>query len=161
VDTRTSLTRGEGGTTIWTYTYETTRTHLTSVACSGSQCGGVAAKSFTYDRNGNLASTTAGTATTHYASDPLNRQVWVQPPTGPGVGFTCDDQGRRLSRTQGATTTHFLSAGSAILAEYDTTWSIPTAQYVHGPGIDHPLLVTTPTTTQYYHQDGLGSVVAL
>jgi RHS repeat-associated protein len=158
VDNRTSLIRG---TTTWTYTYNATRTQLTSFTCSGSQCGGVTAKSFTYDRNGNLATTTAGTATTMYTSDPLNRLTWVQPPTGSGVGFTYDDQGRRLSRTQGASTTHFLHAGSAILAEYDTTWNTPTAQYTHGPGIDHPLLVTTPTTTQYYHQDGLGSVAAM
>ena len=45
----------------------------------------------------------------------------------------------------------FLKKGSAQL---QTT-------FLHGPGIDEPLMAETAQETHYYHADGLGSIVAL
>jgi len=46
------------------------------------------------------------------------------------------------------------------MAEY-TSWTASAAQYTHGPNIDDPISRVTSAGAQYYHQDGLGSVVAL
>lgn len=82
--------------------------------------------------------------------------------------YAYDDSGRRISKTSGATTTSYLYDGDAIHAEW--TGSIsgnPAAAYVHGAGIDEPMLRLTgatnsPSATQAaYLQDGLGSVVGL
>lgn len=35
------------------------------------------------------------------------------------------------------------------------------ARVTHGPGIDDPLLRITASKTQYYHADGLGSIIAV
>ncbi|MBU1223621.1 MAG: type IV secretion protein Rhs [Gammaproteobacteria bacterium] len=80
--------------------------------------------------------------------------------------YAYDDSGRRISKTSAGTTTSYLYEGDAIHAEW--TGSIsgnPTAAYVHGAGIDEPLLRLTGTTSSpaatqaAYLQDGLGSVV--
>jgi hypothetical protein len=72
-----------------------------------------------------------------------------------------DDQGRRLHKTAGAASAHYLYNGSDIVAEYDSTWVTPTARYTHGLGVDDPLIRVTATAAQYYHSDGLGSIVAV
>ena len=71
-----------------------------------------------------------------------------------------DDQGRRVSKTVGASTTNYLYNGQNILAEY-ASWGSPSAQYTYGPGTDDPILRAGATKTQYFHKDGMGSVVAV
>lgn len=80
--------------------------------------------------------------------------------------YAYDDSGRRISKTSGATTTSYLYDGDAIHAEW--TGAIagnPAAAYVHGAGIDSPVLRLTgstnsPSATETtYLQDGLGSVI--
>ncbi|MCL5060922.1 MAG: hypothetical protein M1449_10845 [Candidatus Thermoplasmatota archaeon] len=80
--------------------------------------------------------------------------------------YQYDDSGRRIQKTSGATTTSYLYDGNAIHAEWSGAVSgNPAAVYVHGAGIDEPLLRLTGTTngpsaTQAaYLQDGLGSVI--
>jgi RHS repeat-associated protein len=51
--------------------------------------------------------------------------------------------------------------GADIVAEYGPTWGLPLAQYTQGPKIDDPIIRATATAAQYYHQDGLGSVVGV
>ncbi len=80
--------------------------------------------------------------------------------------YAYDGQGRRIAKGVGSTVTEYLYNGSDLLAEYggsgaNWTTAAATATYTHGPRIDEPLLRTTATGTQYYHQDGLGSVVAM
>ena len=51
--------------------------------------------------------------------------------------------------------------GQNIALEYDTGWSYATAQYTFGPGTDTPIIRWWTSGSQYYHQDGLGSVVMI
>jgi RHS repeat-associated protein len=46
------------------------------------------------------------------------------------------------------------------VAEY-ASWTTVDAIYTHGPHMDDPIIRISGTTAQYYHQDGLGSVVGL
>ena len=62
--------------------------------------------------------------------------------------------------------TNYLYDGNSIYEEYLTSsWSTPNALYVQA-GTDHPLARLTGTvgaptaTAAYYHQDGIGSVLA-
>jgi RHS repeat-associated protein len=51
--------------------------------------------------------------------------------------------------------------GPDIVGEYAATWGLPIAQYTHGPKVDDVTVRSTSTTAQYFHQDGLNSVVAV
>ena len=82
--------------------------------------------------------------------------------------YAYDDSGRRISKTSAGTTTSYLYDGDDIHAEWNGAISgNPAAAYVHGAGIDEPLLRLTgatngPSATQAaYLQDGLGSVVGI
>jgi len=57
--------------------------------------------------------------------------------------------------------TNFLYGGPDIVAEYPSNWGTPTAQYTHGPNQDEPIERITQTGAQYFHHDGLGSVVGV
>lgn len=105
-----------------------------------------------YDNNGNM---TVGPTGSSLAYDSLNRLV-----TAGNQSYTYDDQGRRIAKTVGGTTTSYLYNGQDIVAEY-SNWTSPTAQYTHGPNMDDPIIRATATAAQYFHQDGLGSVVGL
>jgi RHS repeat-associated protein len=89
--------------------------------------------------------------------------------TGTGAiaeSYVYDDGGRRIAKTSAGTTTSYLYDGDAIHAEWNGAVSgNPAAAYVHGAGIDNPLLrlagsTNSPSATEAaYIQDGLGSVV--
>ncbi|MCP2936134.1 hypothetical protein NK983_25935, partial [Salmonella enterica subsp. enterica serovar Typhimurium] len=82
-----------------------------------------------------------------------------------------DDSGRRIRKSVGGSSTHYQYDGPDILAEYtnlsSTPAGTPTALYVHGAGMDEPLMRLTgdvgspQAQVAYYAQDGVGSVVAL
>ncbi|HEY7677959.1 MAG TPA: RHS repeat-associated core domain-containing protein [Candidatus Methylomirabilis sp.] len=114
---------------------------------------------FTYDLSGNLVTRTDGPTTT-MAYDAENRLAWINVAGQVEQSYAYDDQGCRIRKTVGGTTTQYLYDGANILAEY-STWAAPTAHTTHGPGIDAPLIRATSSGAQYYHADGLGSVVAL
>ncbi|MBI2780053.1 MAG: RHS repeat-associated core domain-containing protein [Gammaproteobacteria bacterium] len=114
-----------------------------------------------YDANGNLTGKTEGATATTLGYDTLNRLTQVQKTGIATQSYQYDDQGRRIGKTVGATTTNYLYNGPDILGEYGTWTAAPAASYVHGPGTDDPLIRFTATAAQYYHQDGLGSVVTV
>ncbi|GAB4512556.1 MAG: hypothetical protein Tsb0026_16580 [Sulfuricaulis sp.] len=129
---------------------------------------------FVYDANGNLTkkceggtvtrSDTAcsGTTTTTLTYDALD-QLTQATKTGIATeAYVYDPEGRRIQKTVGSTATHYLYNGPDIEAEYaSTSWTSSQARYVHGPSWDDPVLRSTSTTSQYYHQDGLGSITAV
>jgi len=90
--------------------------------------------------------------------------------TGTGAiaeSYVYDDQGRRIQKASAGATTSYLYDGDAIHAEWSGSVNgMPAAAYVHGAGIDAPLLRLTGTTNTpgaaqiAYLQDGLGSVMA-
>ena len=128
---------------------------------------------FVYDVNGSLTqkcegagvttngATCAGATISNLTYDALNRMIQAQKTGQANQAYAYDDSGRRISKTIGATQTNFLYGGPDIVAEYSSTWGLPTAQYTHGPNQDEPIERITATGAQYFHQDGLGSVVAL
>ena len=83
----------------------------------------------------------------------------------PNETYQYDPQGRRISKTVGAVTTHYRYNGDDIDAEYSQTWN-EIARYVHGAGVDDPLMRLTGATaspdaqTRYYAQNGINSIVA-
>ena len=145
--------------TNWTYLYDLAN-QLTEI-----RAGGMTQTTLAYDLNGNLSSRVDGSLVTSYLYDPENRLVTVtNTSTGTSGTYAYDDQGRRVSKITGAIAANYLYDGPDIVGEYDSTWVSPTVRYMHGAGVDDPLLRTTITdttlSTQYYHSDGLGSIVA-
>ncbi|MCX5804627.1 MAG: RHS repeat-associated core domain-containing protein, partial [Proteobacteria bacterium] len=103
---------------------------------------------------------TQGTTVTDITYDALNRLTQVNKTGIDTQSYTYDHEGRRISKTVGTSTTNFLYNGPDIIAEY-TNWTTAAAQYTHGPNTDDPIIRTAGTERRYYHQDGLGSVVAM
>ena len=89
---------------------------------------------FTYDPNGNM--TSDGSVT--FAYDIENRLVSA---SGAKTAALVYDPLGRLFQTSGgsAGVTQFLYDGDALVAEYDGSGNL-LRRYVHGPGVDEPLL---------------------
>lgn len=150
------LTKTDGTNTVY-YIYDAAN-QLKEVR-QGSIYGTLLA-SLGYDDNGNLTSKVEGSTTTSLTWDALNRLTQVTKTGISSQSYIYDDQGRRISKTVGSTTTNYLYNGPDIVGEYGSDWT-PVAQYTHGQDIDDPILRATATAAQYFHQDGLGSVVGL
>ncbi len=155
---RNRTSRTIGGTTE-VYLYDAAN-QLTTIR-QGTEAGPILS-SFQYDLNGNMESK-AGTGEVlsmiYNAWDQVTQtqKTWAHTET-----YGYDDLGRRVRKTVGGAERHYLYDGLDIIAEYGSTWTTtPTARYVHGPGIDTPLIRIGGGLIEYYHQDGLGSVVAV
>ncbi len=152
------LTRTLGGTTDF-YLYDAAN-QLEAIRAAS--VTGTVLSSFGYDPNGNLETktTTQGTLSLTYdAWDQLTQasKTWAHPET-----YAYDDLGRRITKTVNGVEQQYLYDGLAIAAEFGSSWTTATARYVHGPGIDTPIIwVDSAGTPSYYHQDGLGSVTAV
>lgn len=167
LDNRT--TRSDGVTT--TYAVVDAANQITEQR-SGSTAGPLTG-AFIYDNNGNLTKKCEGTGVTKTTSDcggsvvtqltydALDQLTQVTKTGLPTESYKYDDQGRRIQKTVGTTVSNYLYNGPDVYAEYGTSWATASATYVHGPNMDDPIARTAGTVTQYYHQDGLGSVVAL
>jgi RHS repeat-associated protein len=156
IGNRTSKSLGTITPSITAYVYDSAN-QLKEIR-SGTATGALLA-SLSYDVDGNLKSRSDSGLTLNY--DPLNRLTSTSQTGQLAQSYNYDDQGRRISKTVGTTTTHFLYNDTDIVAEYGTTWGLPTAQYTHGTSIDDINIRATATTAQYFHQDGLGSVVGV
>jgi RHS repeat-associated protein len=112
----------------------------------------------THDDNGNMTSDGA----TAYSYDILNRLTSA---SGARTGSLTYDARGRLFQLSGANgTTQFLYDGDALVAEYDATGLLQ-RRYVHGPGVDEPLLAyhgssMGTSTRRYLHADHQRSVIA-
>ena len=108
--------------------------------------------------------TATGGTTTSLTYDTLDRMT--QAVAGATTeSYAYDQEGKRIRKVSGATTTNFHYMGPDIYAEYGTTFTAQNAITTHGPGNDDPILRQTGTgptaIAKFYHQDGLGSVVAV
>jgi RHS repeat-associated protein len=124
---------------------------------SGSATGTLLA-TLTYDADGNLKTRSDSGITFTY--DALNRLTQATQSGQPTQTYVYDDEGRRIQKTVGGTATNYLYSGVNLVAEYAATWGSPVAQYTYGPMIDNIITRITASTTQYFHQDGLNSVMA-
>lgn len=71
-----------------------------------------------------------------------------------------DPLGRLAAATTGTgVVTHFLYDGQRLVAEYGATGAA-LRRYVHGDGVDEPLVWYDGTEKRWLHADRLGSVIA-
>ena len=68
--------------------------------------------------------------------------------------------GRRIEKNVDGVITRYVYDNEDIILELNGSNNIQ-ARYVHGPGIDEPLMMTRGGNNYYYHADGLGSIVAI
>ena len=111
----------------------------------------------TYDDNGNLT----GDGEWSYTYDTDNR---LKSATKADLAATLayDAEGRLRQTTIGADVTNLLYDGTDLIAEYDSAGTL-LRRYVHGPGIDEPLVWYEGTATAnktWIYADHLGSVIA-
>jgi RHS repeat-associated protein len=115
--------------------------------------GGVA---YTYDTNQNLK----GDGTHTFTYDAENRLLTVV--GGAGLQVAYDPLGRIKQTTSASVTTQFLYDGDRLSGEYSNAGTL-LRRYVHGPGLDEPLVWyegTGTTDKRYFHTDERGSVIA-
>lgn len=97
--------------------------------------------------------------------DVYNRLIQVAKSGYNTLSFDYDYQGRRISKNPGLglPVRNYLYDGDNIYGDYGSWTNPPSYLYVHGPNTDEPLirLLDGFATPYFYHQDGLGSVVAL
>jgi RHS repeat-associated protein len=109
-----------------------------------------------YDRNGNMTSSTNGAT---YSYDAKNRLVEASSGSNT-MSVTYDTRSRVVSRDINGTTTYYAYDGWNLIGEYDI-FGNEQVHYVYGPGSDEPLCMVKPEGTYYYHQDGNGNVASL
>lgn len=111
---------------------------------------------YSYDGNGNLTSDGA----TSYQYDVENRLIEAAGATNATLKY--DPLGRLYEVTSAGTSTYFLYDGDALVAEYNNAGAI-TQRYLHGPGVDEPLVWfvgagTAVADRRYLHADHQGSI---
>jgi RHS repeat-associated protein len=116
----------------------------------------VGANTLAYDGNGNLA----GDGYWAYGYDLDNR---LKSATAPGYSATLayDGEGRLRQTNLGGTVTQLLYDGVDLIAEYDGANAL-LRRYVHGPGIDEPLVWyegAGTTSKTWLYADHQGSIV--
>lgn len=140
---------------IWDGGYDVNRAYTTNGLNQYSAAGPA---SFTYDANGNLTSD-GGTT---YTYDVENRLTSASGYNTANLSY--DPLGRLFQTSGGASgTTQFLYDGDALVAEYNGSGTL-LRRYVHGPGIDEPLIWyegSGLTTRQLLRADHQGSIVAI
>ncbi|MDE8650491.1 RHS repeat-associated core domain-containing protein, partial [Novosphingobium album (ex Liu et al. 2023)] len=115
--------------------------------------------SATYDDNGNLLTYDGIT----YGYDVENRLTSASGTGISSTSLTYDPLGRLGTVVSGSTTTRFLYDGDALVAEYDGAGTLQ-RRYVHGPGVDEPILWyegTSFATRREMRADHQGSIVAV
>ena len=118
----------------------------------------VGSTAFTYDGRGNL--TGDGTNSFTYNSENL----LISAPGGALVGY--DPMGRlRYTVGSGIGTTWFTYDGGDLLVEHDP-WGAPIRRYVHGPGIDDPIVwyegsAINNATRRFLMADERGSIASI
>jgi len=119
--------------------------------------------SYQYDLAGNLTTKTDATGNWTYTWNGEGQLTRVELNSTEVARFTYDPFGRRAQKVAGGVTTTWAYDGDDIVQETLTGGASPgTWRYVHGPGIDEPLARETvgAGALEYYHADGLGSIVA-
>jgi RHS repeat-associated protein len=157
----------QGGTTKESYTYDPVGNRLSSLGVSSytnnssNELTSTSNASFTYDYDGNTTSKTDSAGTTSYTWDVENRLTQVTLPGSAGtVNFKYDPFGRRIEKISPNATSIFVYDGDDLVETVSATGSA-VARYTQGQNIDEPLAMQRGTTTEYYEQDGLGSITSL
>ncbi len=153
--------------TTESYTFDAVGNRLSSLGVSSytnnssNELTSTSSTTYTYDSNGNTATKVDSTGTTTYAWDFENRLTSVTlPGSGGTVGFKYDPAGRRIEKISPSATSIFVYDGNNLIETVNATGGV-VARYAQDRNIDEPLAVLQGTTTDYYEQDGVGSVTSL
>lgn len=97
------------------------------------------------------------------AYDVENRLVSVS--GSPSMTLSYDPLGRLRQTVAGSSTVQFVYDGDRLIAEYNGSTTTVLRRYVHGPGIDEPIVWyegsgLTTSTRRWLHTDERGSVIA-
>jgi RHS repeat-associated protein len=152
-----------GATTTESYSYDAVGNRLSSLTIPTWSHGdrnellSVGAAQFTYDLNGNLATSSAPGDSRTYEWDAENRLKRVVRNGAELARFAYDPLGRRIEKTAAGVTQRFVYDGEDIVL--GTTGMLPWL-FHHGPGIDEVLAKEYVGGATYFtHADGLGSLV--
>ncbi|MCV2218108.1 RHS repeat-associated core domain-containing protein [Thauera sp. Sel9] len=116
-----------------------------------------AGSTLTYDNKGNLA----GDGVWTYTYDADNKLKTANK-SGYAATLAYDAEGRLRRTTLAGTITDLMYDGVDLVAEYDSAGTLQ-RRYVHGPGVDEPLVVYEGAGTgskTWLYADHLGSIVA-
>ena len=116
-----------------------------------------AGATISHDTNGNLS----GDGVWTYTYDTDNRLKSASK-TGLAATLAYDAEGRLRQTVIAGATTNLAYDGSDLVAEYDSAGTL-LRRYVHGPGVDEPLVWyegATTTSKNWLYADHLGSIVA-
>ncbi len=132
-----------------------TRTYAVNGRNQYTQVGGTA---HAWDANGNLTSDGATT----FGYDTENRLTSASGAKNASLAY--DPLGRLYQVTSGTNTTRFVYDGDRLIAEYSGSGTL-LRRYVHGPGVDEPLIwyegsSVSSATRRHLHADHQGSIVA-
>ena len=125
-----------------------------------------------YDDNGNVIARTnkLSAAVTRYVYDPEDRLSQVTLPDGRTVAYRYDALGRRIEKSVDGQLTRYVYDHEDILLEYSGTQNTLVARFLHGPGVDAPLMMERDTNGDgtfsagerfFYHADHSGSILDL
>ncbi|HAV42503.1 TPA: hypothetical protein DCX15_00600 [bacterium] len=116
---------------------------------------------YTYDPNGNMISKTSKTTgeTTTYGYDAENQLTLISSLSSL-ITYRYDGLGRRIEKNVNGVITRYIYGNEGIIFEYDGSNRL-LATYLHGPGIDEPLMMERDIRDYYYIPDALGSIRAL
>ncbi|KRA62341.1 hypothetical protein ASD79_22350 [Caulobacter sp. Root655] len=106
-----------------------------------------------YDANQNLISDKGHT----FTYDGENRLLTASWPSGAVLDY--DPLGRLRQTTINGTVTQFLYDGDQLVAEYDGAGNL-LRRYVHGAGVDDPLVWYEGGARRWLHADRQGSIIA-
>ena len=119
--------------------------------------------SYQYDPNGNLTQAQLNPeGPTNYKYDVENRLVSASGLKNATLRY---DPLGRLYEVTGTSTARFLYDGDALIAEYDGSGAM-LRRYVHGPGVDEPMIwyegaPVSAATRRFLHSDHQGSIIAV
>ncbi len=161
------LSATQGGSTTESYTYDPVGNRLTALGSAAwsyntsNELNSRPGVSYAFDANGNTTTKTDSTGTTNYSWDFENRLTSVTlPGTGGTVSFKYDPFGRRIYKSSSSGTSIYAYDGYGIEEETNSSGTA-VARYTQGPSIDEPLSMLRGGATNFYNEDGLGSVTSL
>ncbi|MGD9240692.1 MAG: RHS repeat-associated core domain-containing protein, partial [Desulfobacterales bacterium] len=114
-------------------------------------------EAFKYDANGNLVERHGPSGITRYIYDTEDQLIKVSLPDGEEVSYGYAPTGERIWQRDAKGMTYFVTDGFNVLAELDGDLKLKAA-YLHGPGIDNPLMMSQGGQTFYFHTDRMGSI---
>jgi RHS repeat-associated protein len=126
------------------------------------QITGSGAATPVWDANGNLTSDGLTAGATTFSYDTENRLTGATGARNASLAY--DPLGRLYQVVSGGTTTRFLYDGDRLIAEYNSS-GVVQRRYVHGTGIDEPLVwyegaTVSSANRRYLHANHQGSIIA-